>query len=182
MQRWPGCTQWSWPWAVFVVVVVLGVQIWLLSDLTHVVRGAPSDATWPRELEIVVDAAQRRVWHTAHRTLLPMEESAVNLRRYHDDTSRRDVYLPPAHYDWIMKVAAARSKAFDPLTCVPLQVEKPVMEFFRPVTCSDSAALMLDVGMNDGIYGLLGAARGCRVYAFELQQQCTLCVREHYVH
>ncbi len=139
------------------VIVFLLLQAWLLlgsrsSAGTLGVLVQPE--AWPHSLEINVDDVQRRQWLVVHHVPLPLQDNVVTLHNYRDGPSGRDVFLPPVHFDWVTKV------------------ETKVLAFYSTVTCNHSAALMLDVGMNDGIYSLLSAARGCHVYAFELQKQC----------
>lgn len=77
--------------------------------------------------------------------------------QYHDPVSRKTLdfpFLPECNCNWVLKN------------------EKHVLEFISQVKCQGSDALMVDVGMNDGGYSLIAAARGCRVVAFELQNEC----------
>jgi len=84
-----------------------------------------------------------------------ISDDQLTFYRYVDKVSGRVVFLPPLHTAFI------------------LRNEMPIVRLFDNVRCdSNTSVLVVDVGMNDGVYTVLAASRGCRTISFELQTKC----------
>lgn len=128
-------------------LLFLGIIHWWVWNDTPI---QPPTTPWYR-LHAVDDTSVKLARNT---------EGKVTFWQYEDPLAGL-LFLPPAHFAWVTSNAG----------------EKKVLNFFNRLVKCPPDSLMLDVGMNDGIYSLLAAARGCRVVSFELQSQCIALAR-----